>query len=114
MASMLSQIRAIVKTHKNNIEHKKELKLSKHLNADALFSTMKIGFEKLQTIRPGSVQHSLGDTLMAGFAMFSLKDPSLLEFDKRRFSGPHSLMTINGLGSIPSDTSMREILDGVS
>jgi hypothetical protein len=50
---------------------------------------------------------------MAGFAMFSLKDPSLLAFDERRIRAPHNLMTIYGMGSIPCDTSMREILDGV-
>ena len=63
---------------------------------------------------PGTVQHSLADTLMAGFAMFSLKDPSLLAFDERRFAEPHNLKTIYGMGTIPCDTSMREILDGVS
>ena len=44
---MSNQIRAIMKTYSNNIEHKKELKLRKQLNADALFSTMKTGFEKV-------------------------------------------------------------------
>ncbi len=111
---MLSQIRAIVKAHQNNIACKKEIKQRKHLNADALFSTMKTGFGKITDHRPGDVQHTLGDTLMAGFAMFSLKDPSLLAFDNRRFEGPHNLMTIYGMASIPCDTSMREILDGVN
>ena len=110
---MSNQLRTIVKAHKNNIERKKEIKLRKHLNADALFSTMKTGFDKITDHRAGDVQHSLGDTLMAGFAMFSLKDPSLLSFDQRRFSGPHNLMTIYGLGSIPCDTSIRDISDGV-
>ncbi len=51
---------------------------------------------------------------MAGFALFSLKDPSLLAFDERRFAEPHNLKTIYGMSSIPCDTSMREILDGVA
>ena len=74
---------------------------------------MKTGFDKIEDYRPGNVQHSLGDALMSGFAVFSLKDPSLLAFDERRLKGPHNLMTIYGMGSIPCDTSMREILDGV-
>ena len=35
---MSSQIKTIVKAHKSNIERKKEIKLRKHLNADALFN----------------------------------------------------------------------------
>ena len=110
---MSNQIKAIVKAHNRDITHRKEIKLRKHLNADALFSTMKTGFDKIEDHRPGNIQHALGDTLMSGFAMFSLKDPSLLAFDERRYKGPHNLMTIYGMGSIPCDTSMREILDGV-
>jgi hypothetical protein len=110
---MSNQIKAIVKARNRNIARKDEIKLRKHLNADALLTTMKTGFEKIEDHRSGNVQHSLGDTLMAGFAMFSLKDPSLLAFDERRIAAPHNLMTIYGMGSIPCDTSMREILDGV-
>ena len=110
---MSNQIKAIVKTHSRDIARRKEIKLRKHLNADALFATMKAGFDKIEDHRPGTIQHSLGDALMSGFAMFSLKDPSLLAFDERRIEAPQNLMTIYGMGSIPCDTSMREILDGV-
>jgi len=79
-AAMSNQIKAIVKTHNRDIARRKEIKLRKHLNADALFATMKTGFDKIGDHRPGNVQHSLGDALMSGFAMFSLKDPSLLAF----------------------------------
>jgi len=110
---MANQIHSIVKAHSRDITRKKEIKLRKHLNGDALLFTMKTGFDKIEDHRPGNVEHSLGDTLMAGFAMFSLKDPSLLAFDERRITAPQNLMTIYGMGSIPCDTSMREILDGV-
>ena len=109
---MSNQIAAMIKASNNKKARVKEIKLRKHLNGDALLSTMKAGFEKVKDNRPGNVQHTLGDTLMAGFAMFSLKDPSLLAFDERRIKAPHNLMTIYGMGSIPCDTSMREILDG--
>ncbi len=110
---MSNQIRTIVKEHRKDIARRDEIRLRKHLNADALFTAMKTGFDKIKDHRSGNIQHSLGDTLMSGFAMFSLKDPSLLSFDERRYKGPHNLMTIYGMGSIPCDTSMREILDGV-
>ena len=60
--------------------------------------------------RPGS-PIPLSDALMSAFAMFSLKDPSLLAFDERRSDG--NLKRLFGIGQIPSDTQMREILDPV-
>jgi hypothetical protein len=72
---------------------------------------MRNGFANIKDDRPGNVEHCLTDALMCGFAMFSLKDPSLLAFDERRSAAPHNLKSIYGLGSIPCDTSMREILD---
>jgi hypothetical protein len=46
--------------------------------------------------------------------MFSLKDPSLYAFADRQFAEPQNLKTIYGMSTIPCDTSMREVLDGVS
>jgi len=54
---------------------------------------------------------SLHDALMSGFAMFSLKDPSLLAFSYRRNDA--NMKQLFGIGQIPSDTQMREILDPV-
>lgn len=48
---------------------------------------------------------------MAAFAMFSLKDPSLLAFQER-LEDP-SLKNLYRIGNIPSDTQMRDILDPV-
>ena len=52
------------------------------------------------------------DALRSAFAPFSLNDPSLLAFDQRRSDG--NLKTLFGIGQIPSDTQMREILDEVA
>jgi hypothetical protein len=49
---------------------------------------------------------------MSAFAMFSLKAPSLLAFDKERAEG--NLHTIYGIQHVPCDTYMRERLDPVS
>src|SRR5258706_1583282 len=48
---------------------------------------------------------------MSAFAMFALKAPSLLAFDKERAEG--NLETIYGIERVPCDTYMREILDPV-
>lgn len=48
---------------------------------------------------------------MAGLALFSLKDPSLLAFQRRALD--HNLRSVFGLKAIPCDTQMRTILDEV-
>ncbi|MCH7764848.1 MAG: transposase, partial [Candidatus Marinimicrobia bacterium] len=90
-----------------------QLRVRKHLNADALFASLKRIFNKIPDHRTGDVKVSLSDALMSGFAMFSLKDPSLLAFDERRKKENGNLCSIYGVNEIPSDTRMREILDEV-
>ena len=75
---MSNQIRTIVKASIRKAAHIEKIRLRKDLNADALFATMRSGFEKIKDHRPGQVQHTWTDTLMLAFAMFSLEDPSLL------------------------------------
>jgi hypothetical protein len=84
----------------------------KHLSADALFRLVRSGFATLPDYRPDDVAISLADALMSAFAMFSLKSPSLLAFDKERAEG--NLHTIYGIERVPCDTHMRDILDPVS
>ena len=50
---------------------------------------------------------------MAGFAVFALKDPSLLAFDQRRRDDAKNLQMIFHVEHVPCDTQMREILDSV-
>lgn len=83
----------------------------KHLNADNLFDEIRSEFAKIEDPRPGKTTISLVDALMSGFAVFSLKDPALLAFDKRRTEGDPNLESVYGIGQAPSDTQMRDILD---
>ena len=87
-------------------------KARKHLSADALFRLVHTGFDHIPDYRPADVDIALPDVLMSAFAMFSLKAPSLLAFDKERAEG--NLHTIYGIQRVPCDTYMREILDLVS
>jgi len=89
-------------------------KVRKHLSADALFELLGTCFDKIPDLRPGNVDISLRDALMSGFAMFSLKSPSLLSFEERKKEDNHNFNTIYGIENIPSDSRMREILDEVS
>jgi hypothetical protein len=84
----------------------------KHLSADALFDVVRSGFAGIPDPRCADVDISLTDTLMSAFAMFSLKAPSLLAFDKERAEG--NLHTIYGIQRVPCDTYMRERLDPLS
>ncbi len=109
----MSQVKTIARKCRMEIKRKERIKLRKHLNADALFKSVRVGFGKIQDHRNNNVTISLTDALMSGFAMFSLKDPSLLQFDNRRNWCCHNLQSIYGIGSIPCDSSIRKILDGV-
>ena len=84
----------------------------KHLSADALFRLVRSGFATIPDYRLSETDISLTDALMSAFAMFSLKSPSLLAFDKERAEG--NLHTIYGIERVPCDTHMRERLDPVS
>lgn len=88
------------------------MKLRKHLSASGLFRLLRSGFEKVRDHRQGEVRVSLADTLMSAFAIFSLKDPSLLAFDERRATDGN-LKRVYSLEQVPSDTQMRAILDDV-
>ena len=87
-------------------------KTRKHLSADALFGLVRNSLANIPDYRPSETDIALTDALMAAFAMFSLKAPSLLAFDKERVEG--NLHTIYGIARVPCDTHMREILDPVS
>jgi len=65
---------------------------------------------------PDRVNYSLHDTLMSGFAMMFFQHASLMEFQRKMQQprGRCNLETLFGVHEVPSDTQMRDILDGVS
>jgi hypothetical protein len=82
----------------------------RHLHFDALVQLARQRFGKIadQRCEP---DFSLPDALMAGLALFSLKDPSMLAFQRRPLD--QNLRCVFGLQGIPSDSQLRAILDGV-
>lgn len=100
---------------KKRVTFKQKIRLRKQLNADALFANIRQKFEKIPEFRIGEPDISIPDALMSAFAIFSLKDPSLLRFDSRRENPAErqNLETIYGIKNIPSDTRMREIDDEI-
>ena len=86
-------------------------KVRKQLSADALFALLGQSFARIPDHRQIKPPIPLRDALLSAFAMFALKDPSLLAFDQRRSDA--NLKALFGIGQIPSDTQTREILDPV-
>jgi len=96
----------------------KKINLRKHLNADALFCTIRQEFDKIPDFNNSNnpTLISTTDSLMSAFAMFNLKFPSLLQFDqKRKEAGEElkNLQRIYGIENVPCDSRMREINDTI-
>jgi hypothetical protein len=83
----------------------------KHLSADALIASLRTTFEQLPDPTPHTSETSLADSLMSGYALFSLKDPSLLTFQKRR--NDENMKHLYHINHVPCDTHMRTLLDEV-
>ena len=83
------------------------------LSADSLFRRLRSHFDSLPDPRSRSdaIRIPLGDVLMSAFAMFSLKDPSLLAFDHRRRNPLDNFRSIYGIDQVPCDSQMRAVLD---
>ena len=101
--------------HTERIEKKipSKIRVRKDLNADALLGAIRKEFEEIPDFRTEDVDINPSDALMSAFAMFSLKDPLFLRFDKRRADETEhqNLRNIYGIEAIPSDSRMRGIND---
>ena len=93
------------------------LPIRKFLSAVGLLTIIRTEFKKIKPPRKLTSQKksiSFADCLMSAFAMFSLKFPSLLQFDTSHRIDPqikHNLKTLYGIEQVPCDTTMRERLD---
>lgn len=91
----------------------KRQKFKKATSFDGLFKKLSDQLEKIPDHRAPNVSYELGDVLRSGFAMFSLKCPSLLSFEKRSREEDKNLLNIYRIEQVPSDSQMRKILDAV-
>lgn len=92
------------------------MNFSKHLSAPALYDSLKHNFNKLKDEYPCRGEIQISDILMSGVAMFSLKSPSLLQFDQSKSDKivSNNLKTLYKVDHPPSDSYMRTRLDEVS
>ncbi len=92
--------------------------LRRHLSMPGLLSSVRTTFASIpDTVRYRA--YSLSDCLMAGLALFTLKYPSLRQFDKQARSEEvdpivaHNLKALFTVARTPCDTTLRERLDTV-
>lgn len=89
----------------------------KHLSAPGLLSTIYRQFSKVTDPREFTkdVTISITDHLMSGLAVFGLKCPSLLDYDRKRSDNviAQNLRDLYHVNNPPSDTYLRERLDDV-
>ena len=83
------------------------------LSADRLIRIVRDRFKTIPDNRT-KPSISLLDALLSGFALFHLKCPSLLAFERERKCNAFNLQALFGIKKIPCDTRMREILDEVA
>jgi hypothetical protein len=102
-----------VKQLKPKFKAPSKANIRKHLNLDAMMATTHNKFTNITDHRKRECKISLADALMSGYAMFALKDPSLLSFDNRRMNDESNLKRVFGIQNVASDSQLREILDPV-
>jgi hypothetical protein len=87
----------------------------KSLTLDAFIGMLKKTAEKIADKREQRrIRWPLPATVISAFAMFFFQHPSLLEYQRRmkKKQGRSNLERVFGIEDLPSDTQMREILDG--
>ncbi len=85
------------------------------LSAPGLLREVRKCFERIPDPVRGR-KRGLPDYLMSGLAVFGLKFPSLLQFDRGARTNEllrENLRNLYGVGDAPCDTALRERLDGV-
>ena len=86
-----------------------------HLTFEAMVALLGRTFERLPDARDSQrVTYPMRDAALSMFACFFFQDPSLLAFQRRleKASDRSNLQTMFGVEAVPSDTQIREMLDG--
>lgn len=91
------------------------MKLRKHLSHPGLVETVTRSFQQIPDLSVSPKSIMLSDCLLSGLALFGLKYPSLLQFDRDRMDEhtQHNLRSLYGIQQIPCDTYLRERLDTI-
>ncbi len=85
----------------------------KNLKIDKLTGWLRSKFIRFSDSRASNKRIKLEDSLLSGFALYSLKDISLLCFNNNRTHRSKNLKNVYKIAQVPSDSGMRSILDEV-
>ena len=81
------------------------------ISMDREISELRTLFDTVEDKRAKNASHKLSDIFMSGFAMFSLKHGSLLDFNQQTVYEKSNVKTVYGIGSLCSDDQLRHVLD---
>jgi len=88
-------------------------KNQKEITFEKIMKSLSDEFEEIEDHRRANTSYELGDILKSGFAMFSLKSPSLMSFKEQTQQERQNLENIYKIKTLAGDTQIRAVLDGV-
>lgn len=80
---------------------------------ETLLESIKLSFFEMAEHRYKNKHYALSDYLLSAFSMFHLKDPSLHHYRLNYAERSGNLERIYGIKTLPTDSSMREGIDGI-
>ena len=83
----------------------------KAITMDKEIASLRTVFDTIKDLRAKNVSHKLSDIFMSGYAMFSLKYPSLLDFHEQTEFERENLKNIYNIKTVCSDDQLRRVLD---
>jgi Transposase DDE domain len=86
----------------------------REVTLDNEISTLRTIFQTVKDKRASNTSHSLDDILMCGYALFSLKYTSLLDFEQQTVVEKSNLKTVFGIEKVCSDVQLRSVLDKIN
>ena len=81
---------------------------------DTIIKLVREGLSKVKNPRQENRTYTLSNLLNMGFAMFSLKDPSVSFFRDSYSIRAENLATVYGVEKLPGNIAFREALDQVN
>ena len=90
--------------------------MKKHISMPGLLEKVQDQFTKIPEESGARSKMPLADCLMSGLAIFSLKMPSLLQFEDylSQDNIAQNIKALYGIGQVPCDTYLRERLDEIN
>jgi len=88
--------------------------LQESVNVDSLISNLRTRFDKFTDTRAKNLSVTLTDILISGYAIFSLKYSSLLQFELQNQIEKENLMSLFSITKTCNDSQMRVVLDEIN